>query len=174
MTEQDYAADRIWKRVNKKLDLKKYKAAKTDKERRKLFKQALKKDSFAKNILKMRKANFQKLFDFGTAQISLDDGTEIKSSVKRFKPERQKRIAAFKGQLKRLKGEEFLLKKAEEKGQLVRLTKVKTTDIGRPTTKKVKLEGVTISKTFKLGKRTVRGIYRKGRRGVIALEEVEE
>lgn len=172
MVLQDYDQERIWIRLNKKLDLKKFKAAKTDKQRLTTFKDALRKDEFGKNILKMKPSNFDKVFDFGTAQQALDDGKEIEASIKRFKPARQKRITAFKGQLRSLKDQENLLQKAERKGIKVRQVKEKVTTKGRPTKQKVKLEGVTFSKPFKFGNRIVRGIYKKGRKGAIALEEV--
>ena len=169
---EQYESDKIWIRLNKKLDLKKFKAAKTEQQRRKAFKTALKKDQFGKNILKMQQVNFKRVFDFGVAQQSLDDGKEIEASIKRFTPKRQKTISALKGQLRTLKDQENLFRKAERKGITVRAVKEKVTAKGRPTKEKVKLEGVTFSKSFKLGKRTVRGIYKKGRRGAIALEEV--
>ena len=186
MTESQYEQDKIWKRLNKKLDLKKFKKAKTEKQRRKAFRDSLRKDKFGRNILKMRRSNLNDLFDFATAQQSIDDGKEIKESIKRFTPERQKKIFAFKGQLRTLQTEQKLLIKAEKKGFKVRDVKERPTTrilrkgkfidvpIGRKPTQKIKLKGVTISKIFKIGKRTVRGIYIKGRRGAIALEEVKE
>ena len=174
MAFQDYDQEKIWIRLNKKLDLKKFKAAKTDKQRRRAFKDALRKDQFGKNILKMQPANFNRVFDFGTAQQSLDDGVEIEASIKRFKPARQKTITRLKGQLRILKDRENLFQKAEKKGIKVRKVKEKVTKKGRPTKQKVKLESVTFSKSYKFGNRIVRGIYKKGRKGVIALEEVGE
>jgi len=184
MVLKDYDQERIWVRLNKKLDLKKFKAAKTDNERKKAFKDALKKDEFGKNILKMQRVNFNRVFDFGTAQQSIDDGTEIKESIKRFTPERQKKITAFKGELRILKTQERLFRGAERKGIKVRGIKVRPTKrilrkgkfidvpIGRKPTRKIKLDDVTFSKPFKFGNRTVIGIYKKGRRGAIRLEEV--
>ncbi|MCH8050206.1 hypothetical protein IIB51_02290, partial [Patescibacteria group bacterium] len=64
----------------------------------------------------MKQTNFKKVFDFGTAQLVLDDGEKIKASVKRFAPERQKRISQFNGQLRTLKDRENLFIKAEKKG----------------------------------------------------------
>ena len=113
MTESQYEQDKIWIRLNKKLDLKKFKAAKTDKQRKKAFKDALKKDQFGKNILKMKQTNLNKIFEFGVAQQAIDDGKEIKESIKRFTPERQKKIAVFEGQLRKLKDQEKLFRKAE-------------------------------------------------------------
>ncbi len=185
MTLQDYDQERIWLRLNKKLDLKKFKAAKTDKERRRAFKDALKKDEFGKNILKMQRVNFNRVFDFGTAQQSIDDGKQIKESIKRFTPERQKKITAFEGELRKLNTQEKLFRKAERKGIKVRGIKERPTKrilrkdkfidvpIGRKPTQKIKLDDVTFSKPFKFGKRTVIGIYKKGIKGVIGLEEVK-
>ncbi|KKN19665.1 hypothetical protein LCGC14_0943520, partial [marine sediment metagenome] len=167
------------------LDLKKFKAAKTDKGRLRALKDAFRKDKFAKNIFKMKKANQRKIFEFATAQRAIDDGVDIEKTLKKFKPEKRKRIGVLKGQLKKLKTIESLFEKAEAKGFTVRKIPARATrkvlkkgkfvdaEIGRKPTREIQLGDVTISKIFKLGKRRVRGIYKKGVRGVIALEEVK-
>ncbi len=184
MAEDRYDFEKIWERLNLKLDLKKFKKAKTEKQRTKLFDEAIKKDKFAKNILRMKRTNQRKILNFGIAQSVLDDGETIRKSVKRFKPERRRKISVLKGKIKKLRVEETLLAKAEAKGIEVRELKVRPTkqiikkgkfidaEIGRKPTQKFKRGDVTISKQFKFGKRTVRAIYKKGIRGAIALEEV--
>ncbi|KKN43737.1 hypothetical protein LCGC14_0700190 [marine sediment metagenome] len=174
MALRDYDEERIWRRLNKKLDLKKFKKAKTEKQRRKAFRDALRKDKFGKNILRMQPVNFQKVLDFSVAQQLIDDGKAIQASVKRFKEKRRKRVTSSVGQLRTLDLQEKLLKRAEKKGFKVREVKERIAPIGRPTTQKTLVEGVKFSKAFKFGKRIVRGIYIKGRRGAIALEEVKE
>lgn len=172
MTFQEYDEEKIWRRLNKKLDLDKFKKAKTEKQRRKLFRDALRKDKSAKNILKMKRGNQKKIFEFAVAQSALEDGKDLKKSIKRFAPKKRRRISAFKGRIKKLSATESLFKKAESKGIQVRGVKEKVSVLGRPTTEIVKLKEVTISKQFKFGNRIVRGLYKKGVRGVIALEEV--
>lgn len=173
MAEKDYDEEAIWQRVNEKLDLKEFEAAKTEKARLKALKKAFRKDKTAKNILKMKRSNQRKIFEFATAQRALDDGKDIEKSLKKFKPEKRKRIGAFKGQLKKFKTTEILFAKAEAKGIKVRGIKEKPIGRGRPSKALTKLEGVTISKIYKFGNRKVRGIYKKGIRGVIRLETVK-
>ena len=168
MTLKDYDEEKIWRRVNKKLDLRKFKKATTDRERFKLFKQALEKDKNTKNLLKMKRESLRKIFEFGIAQQVIEGRKSFQSSLRRFGETRRKRIIQFEGQLKKESSDVRLLEKAEEKGVLVRGKREKTTTKGRPTTEIVKLKGVTISKIYVLNGKRVKSVYQRGRRGAIA------
>ncbi len=173
MALKDYDEEKIWRRVNKKLDLRRFKKATTDRERFRLFKQALAKDTNTKNLLKMKRESLRKIFEFGIAQQVIEGRKSFQASLKRFGETRRKRIIQFEGQLKKESSDERLFIKAEKKGIQVREIK-EAEGRGRPSTLKTIKEDVTTSKIYVLNGIRVKSVYIKGRRGSIARIQVNE
>ncbi len=185
-----YDFERIWRRINKKLDLKKFSKSKTDRDRFNAFKGALGEQTNLRNLLKMPSRNLKGLYNFGVGSKELELKKEserikqkpfptkkdrtileqrdnFKTIRERLGESRQRMISRSKRIISKQKNIESVLDKAEKKGFSVRGIPIKESPLGRPATIEGKLEGVTVS-SYTLNGVKVFVAYKKGRRGAIA------
>ena len=80
---QKYNFEAIWRRIYRRINLKTLSRARTDKQRFKLFEKAFDKEKELKNLKKLKKSDFKKLYHFGIAQQERDLDKRIKKIEKK-------------------------------------------------------------------------------------------